>query len=82
MRVKFRFLCVDMAAYSGVQEVDVEDGATVELAIAAHAKLNNIEDTLSKLSDTMFMVGKDPARRDTVLNDQDEVYVMRILHGG
>jgi len=82
MRVRFRFLCVDLPNYSGNEEIDIADGATVEQALREHARLNGMGASLAKLSETMFLIGKKPAKADTVLQDKDEVTVMRILHGG
>ena len=82
MRVRFRFMCVDLPTYTGNQEIEVAEGTTVEQALVVHASLYGLEDALQKLPETMFLIGKNPARLDTVLQDNDELVVMRILHGG
>ena len=82
MRVRFRFLCVDLPTYTGNQEIEIADGATVEQALTEYSKLFGMEDSLEKLPESMFLIGKAAARHDTVLKDQDELTVMRILHGG
>ena len=82
MRVRFRFLCVDLPNYSGNEEIDVADGATVEQALREHARLYGMGDLLVKLPETMFLIGKKPAKADTVVHENDEITVLRILRGG
>jgi len=82
MCVRVRYLCVDLPGCSGVKEVEVAEGATVRQVLTEHARLCSLEDSLGKLPDSMFLVGKNPARLDTVLSNDDELFVMRILHGG
>ena len=82
MRVRIRFLCVDLPTYKGNLEIDVPEGTTVEQAVVEYARLHQMEDTLDKLPDSMFLIGKKTALHDTVLQDKDELAVMRILAGG
>ena len=82
MRIRIRFACADLPDVSGIREADVADGATVAQAMTEYAKLHHMEDTLDKLPESMFLIGKKPAQLDSVLREGDEVMVMRILHGG
>jgi|GEM_PF-1463525 molybdopterin converting factor small subunit len=82
MRVLFRFACADLPDVSGVQEAEITEGATVEQAMTEFAKNRRMEDTLAKLPESMFLIGKKPAQLATVLREGDELMVMRILHGG
>ena len=82
MRVRLRFLCVDLPLDSAHRAIDVADGSTVGQVMVEHARLNDIEDTLEKLPGSMFLVGNQSAQLDTVLHDGDELVVLRILHGG
>jgi len=82
MRIGIRLLCVDLPTFSGVQDVDIADNATILQAVTAHAKQNGIEKSLSLLPESMFLIGKKPARLDTELQDRDEVVVIRTLRGG
>jgi len=82
MRVRLRFLCVDLPDLTGSREIDISGGATVEQALVEFAKIHDMEDTLNKLPESMFLIGKHTARLDTELQDKDELTVLRILHGG
>ena len=82
MQVRCRFLCADLPTQTEQGEVEVADGATVEEALRTYAALYGMEDTLDKLPESMFLIGKSAARLESVLQDQDELTVMRILHGG
>ncbi|MDR0469058.1 MAG: MoaD/ThiS family protein [Peptococcaceae bacterium] len=82
MRVTFRFMCVDLPTYTGGQKTEITDGATVEQAMVEYSRLYSLEDSLTELPQTMFLIDKKPARLDTVLRDGDDLLVMRILHGG
>ena len=82
MRVKIRFQCVDIPTYRGNLEIDVPEGTTVEQAVVEYAKLHQMEDTLGKLPDSIFFIGKKFVQHGTVLHDMDELAVMRILAGG
>ena len=82
MRISIRLLCADLLVPSGVQELDVTDSATVAQALTSYLKLHPVEDPLNKLYESMFLVGSRPAKLDTVLQDHDELMVLRILHGG
>ena len=82
MRVRLRFMCVDLPDLTGSQEIDIPGGTTVEQAVVEFAKTNGLEDTLNKLPESMFLIGKNTARLDTELQDKDELTVLRILHGG
>ena len=80
--MRFRFLCVDLPEDVRFQELDIPDGATVEDALVEYSKLFRLEDSLDKLPESMFLIGKAPAYLTTVLQDNDELTVIRILHGG
>lgn len=82
MRVNIRFACADLPGFSGNQETEVIEGATVEQALIEHARLHQMEDSLAKLPGSMFLVGKQAAQLATVLREGDDLMVMRILHGG
>ena len=82
MRVRLRFLCVDLPLDSANRAIDVADGASVGQVLVEHAKLEDIEDSLEKLPGSMFLIGNKSAQLDTVLKDGDELVVLRILHGG
>jgi putative ubiquitin-RnfH superfamily antitoxin RatB of RatAB toxin-antitoxin module len=82
MRISIRFACADLPDISGSREADVSDGATVEQAMVEYANLHQMEDTLEKLPESMFLIGRKPAQLSTALTEGDELMVMRILHGG
>ena len=82
MRVRLRFLCVDLPGFTGDQEIGLADGASVEQAIVEYARLYDMEDTLEKLPESLFLIGKKSARLDTELQDKDELTVLRLMHGG
>ncbi|MCL1804523.1 MAG: hypothetical protein FWG28_00730 [Clostridiales bacterium] len=82
MRIRLRFACADLPEVSGIQEAEVSDGATVEQAMTEYARLRRMEDSLEKLPESMFLIGKKPALLATVLQEGDELMIMRILHGG
>ena len=82
MRVAFRFLCADLPIEPGSQEAEITDGANIDQALAEFAKLKQMEDSLHTLRQSMFIIGKKPAQLDAVLHHDDELVVMRILHGG
>ena len=82
MQVKLRLLLADLPAPTDAYMVEVEEGATVEQALAAHLKHNPVEDPHNLLPKSMFIIGKKPAKLDSVLQDQDELLVVRVLGGG
>jgi len=82
MRVYIRFLCVDLPLQSAFQEIEVDEGATVEQAVIAYSMQNRIEDSLQKLPETLFMIGDKAAQHGTVLRDDDELKVLRLMAGG
>lgn len=83
MIVSLRFLCVDMPLlHNEFQEIEVADGATTEQAVIAFSKLHQMEDSLDKLPETVYMIGSKSAQRDTVLKDKDKLVVLRMMAGG
>ena len=82
MRVKIRFQCVDLPNYRGNLEIDIPEGTTVEQAVAEYARIHQMEDSLAMLPNSMFLIGTKSVKHDTVLQDMDELAVMRILAGG
>ena len=82
MRIRIRFACADLPGLSESRETEVPEGATVEQAIVEYSMLNHMEDSLEKLPSSMFLIGKKTAKLTTVLKENDELMVMRILHGG
>ena len=82
MRVSIRFICVDLPNFTQSRQIDLTEGSTVEQAVTEYLKLYDMEDTLDRLPDSMFLVGKKTAAHDTVLQDNDDITVLRILSGG
>jgi len=82
VRVRLRFFLADLPGPSGLQEIEVREGATVGEALSAYLQDNPIEDPYHKLPESMFLIGKQSAQLGSVLRDMDELTVMRILSGG
>jgi len=82
MRVRIRLVCADLEVPEGIQEIDIADGATVEQALAAYVGLYPIDDPDNTLPESLFLIDKTPAQLDTVLQDNDQLMVLRILYGG
>jgi sulfur carrier protein ThiS len=82
MRVKTRFLCVDVPIGLGNGEIEIGDGTTVADAVTMCAKMYNMEMPLKDLLKSMFLVNSNPAQPDRVLNEGDELTVVRTMAGG
>ncbi|MDR0468917.1 MAG: hypothetical protein LBH09_02980 [Peptococcaceae bacterium] len=82
MRVRLRFLCADLPIPPGIHEIDMDDGGTVEQALTAYRQINPAGDPNDTLRESMFLIGRQSAQLDTVLQDMDTLMVMRILGGG
>ena len=82
MLVKLRLLLADLPAPSGLIEVELEAGSTVQQALEAVQKLHSIEDPEGLLPASMFIINQKPVELGAVLQEQDELLVMRILGGG
>jgi molybdopterin converting factor small subunit len=67
---------------SGSREVVLAVGATIGQAIAAYRERYAVDDPEGMLPESMFLVDRKPAQLDTVLRENDELLVVRLLHGG
>jgi len=71
-----------MPIQPGFQGIDVDEGATVEQAVMAFLKFSQMESFIQKLPEATFMIGSRAVQRNAVLQDQDEVVILRIPEGG
>lgn len=58
------------------------NGATVEDAVIAYLKDNDIGQDLKSLSKSQFIVNRTHCHISQILNDKDELTVVRYLGGG
>ena len=82
MRVKVRFLGVDIPPGVGPCEMELADGATVAEALAESVQRRDVGIPLVQLMESMFLVGSTAVRPDRVLCDGEKLSVIRTLAGG
>ena len=81
MKIQIRLMGHDLpvAKYT---ELYLEDKATVEDAIVAYLKDNYIGQDLKSLSKSQFIVNRNHCSIQQILNDNDELTIVRYLGGG
>ena len=82
MQVKLRLLLADLEVPATACTIELEESSTIEDALTAYRGEYPFEDPNGLFLESMFIVDQNPASLETVLNDQDELLVMRILGGG
>ena len=82
MRIKVRFLCVDILPGKGNGEIEIADGTTIADALAICAKQSGIDMPMKQLLESMLLVNSAPAQPNRVLRDGEELSVIRTLKGG
>jgi len=82
MRISLRFLCAEQPLPPGFREIEAPEGSTAEQAVAIYSKLYPTEDSLLKLSESVFLIGGKAVQHDAVLRDKDKVLVLRLPDGG
>jgi len=82
MRVKVRFMCVDIPIGLGNGEIEVEKGMTVKEIVTECAKRHKIKMPLKELFKSVFLIDASPATLGSVLKDGEELTVVRTMAGG
>ena len=82
MRVKVRFLGVDISPDAGTCEMELPDGVTVAEALEACVQRRDVGIPLVQLMESVLLVGSAAARPDRVLCDGEKLSVIRTLAGG
>jgi len=82
MRIKVRFMCIDIPIGLGNGEIEVEEGMTVKEVVTECVKRHKIKMPLKELFKSMFLVNTNPASLDRVLKDGEELTVVRTMAGG
>jgi len=82
MRVNVRFLCVDIPIGLGNGDIEVDEGSTIEDVVKYCIEKYKVEMSRAELLNSLFLVNSNPARPDFILNDNDNLAIVRPLHGG
>ncbi|NLW78330.1 MAG: hypothetical protein GXY32_02815 [Ruminococcaceae bacterium] len=80
MTVHLKFRSMDLEAMTGA--ADVPNGATVEQAVNQYLAAQGAELSGENLRQSMILVNRMAVRADQVLQDGDEVMVLRSVEAG